>query len=209
MGKLIGNLAVFAALVAAAVWFSSPGAKDTPPAAPPGQAHQRAYDAGLALEAQWKQAQADKSVMPPGPYEVDRIDRQIGEIPLDWPQAEAAIDLVKRLRAERPAIEKAYRVADEARRQRDLAAREKNLLAERRAYPTQAEEAFLDEGKDVYLTVEGKDARRLKVKYVLMGRPMAHQIGKNTTLISRWRELGFTEVVLTDGYRESWKLDLR
>lgn len=167
---------------------------------------QAAFDAAAALEKQWLDFKAGKSREPPSTFKVDQADRALTDIPLNWPRADDAIALIKRLRAARPAIDKAYDafVAEHAARER--AAREKELLAKRKRAPQILETAMLDVGRDAYVSAEGKELRTLRIKYALMGRVMVHQFEKNTEFRQMVRDLGFAKIIFADGYGKAWEL---
>jgi hypothetical protein len=174
-------------------------------------APQELLDQGLAFEASWLAFKAGRGdqTKAPNPFDFERIDRALGEVPQSWDRAGEAVALIERMRAARPEMEKAWWKVENARRAKAQVVREKELLQQRRDYPKSAEANFLDAGQDVYITAEGKDLRTLKVRYILMGRPLAHQIGKNDKLLETWRRLGFHKVELTDGYRAGWTLNLK
>ncbi|UYO40900.1 hypothetical protein KQX62_06235 [Rhodopseudomonas palustris] len=199
--------ALFVVLVAGAKW----GATQLSDAALPEPQKfdpQKAFDDGIALEKLWQAAKSNKKAFPPGPAYVDKVDRAIGEIPLDWPMAKEAEALVLRLRVERPAIEKAYQAAEKHRAEQATLAREKNLLEKRRNAAKVMETTFLDGGSDVYVSAEGKEFRTLRIRYILMSRPLVYKIQKNDVMLNNWRDLGFREVILTDGYNSVWTMKL-
>lgn len=169
---------------------------------------QKTLDDGLALEAMWSRAKSGKEPLafPPDPAAIDRVDRAIGEIPQDWEKAEDAIALVMRLRAERPAIAKAYQAADEAQRARLKVDREKSLLEKRRRAADILETTFLDAGRDVYVKSEGKELRTLRVKYILMSRPLVYKFQQDYKTRETLRDLGFTKLIFTDGYNDTWTM---
>lgn len=79
----------------------------------------------------------------------------------------------------------------------------------RQDYVKRTEAAFLDEGKDVYLSLDGKDFDILRFKYVLVSRPFAHQFSNSADTISLLRTLGFKKAILTDGYRDTWEITIK
>lgn len=168
---------------------------------------QKVFDRAQAFESNWLKAKSSGGD-PPSTHELDAIDRELGEIPLDWQNAQQAMALVGRLRAERPAIEKAYATFAAKRAAVDTQAREKTLLDQRKKIADLIETTFLDAGRDPYAAAEGPEFRTLRLKYVLMSRPLVHQIQKSSKVMNKWRDLGFRKVILTDGYRETWTLSL-
>ncbi len=169
---------------------------------------QKAFDDGVALEALWKKAKTPGGPYPPEPSYVEKVDRALTEIPLDWSRSADAEAMVLRLRADKPNIEKTYASAEKVRLAKLATEREASLLQRRRAYARIAETNFLDGGRDYYVSTEGPESRTLRIKYILMSRPMVHQINNSATTVQAWRDLGFRSVILTDGYRESWTLKL-
>lgn len=97
-------------------------------------------------------------------------------------------------------------------KEKDLAALHQKEAHDKRGvrllYAPIIENDFLDKGHDVTVKVEGKDATTLKIKWILVSRVFAHQISKDQQLIKTWRDMGFRKVILTDGYRSKWQLDL-
>jgi hypothetical protein len=77
----------------------------------------------------------------------------------------------------------------------------------RTSYAARLESEYLDKGMDVTVTTRGKDATTLHLKWILVSRPMAHQLSKSGVL-ETLRGLGFTRFIITDGYDESWSWTL-
>lgn len=186
-----------------------------PPTAPAGlsvsvQAQaQKTLDDGLAVEAQWQKAKAKAAgIEPPDPEAIDRVAAAVGKISPDWPRIAEAKALVARLRAEQPAIARAHDAMMAAYAKKVKAQTEAENLVARRAYPKKAEKAFLDAGQDFYLTVEGKEFRTLRVRYVLMSRPLVHQLTNSAKVVDTWRDIGFRKVIFTDGYNSTWTWSL-
>jgi hypothetical protein len=84
---------------------------------------------------------------------------------------------------------------------------QKQQIQARVDFANRMEKAFLDQGMDVYVTTPGKLKDTLKLKYVLMSRPMVHQM-MQSTLPDNAKKLGFKRMVFTDGYDESWSANL-
>jgi hypothetical protein len=84
----------------------------------------------------------------------------------------------------------------------------KNAIATRRNMADKLETSMLDAGYDFYITVEGKEAEIMRIKYVLTSRPMVHKITKETEILTNLRNAGFKTVIFTDGYDESYSMDL-
>lgn len=75
-------------------------------------------------------------------------------------------------------------------------------LARRREYATQLERTYLQDGKDVHVSVRGTNGTTLHIQWVLVGRPLAYQMGNDEDVIHTLRTLGFKRLELSDGYDE-------
>ena len=73
---------------------------------------------------------------------------------------------------------------------------------------TRMENKFLDQGMDVHVTVSGKNKDIITLKYVLISRPLVHQLNKDGTLIDNLQRMEFKKAIFTDGYRATWTFDL-
>jgi hypothetical protein len=69
------------------------------------------------------------------------------------------------------------------------------------------ERRFLNKGMDVYVSLAGKDKTTLRIKYVLVSRPLAHQLANDGATLDSLRKVGFKKLILEDGYNESWSID--
>lgn len=78
----------------------------------------------------------------------------------------------------------------------------------REKFAEEAEKIFLDSGMDVTVSVEGRHKNVMRLKWVLWSRPLVYKWGKNTELIGKLRELGFTRVIFDTGFGERWWYDL-
>lgn len=67
------------------------------------------------------------------------------------------------------------------------------------------ERKFLSKGMDVHFSWPQKDT--LKMRYVLMSRPIVYQIQNETDFVQTLGELGVKKLILTDGYRETWTIE--
>lgn len=162
----------------------------------------------LAMETAWRDYKAGKGDRshPPSPFDFDRLDRALVDAPQTWERADEVVALITRMRAERPAMEKAWWKVEDARRAKLKVEREKDLLEKRRRAPEILETTFLDAGRDVYVKSEGKELRTLRVKYVLMSRPMVYKFQQDRKTRETLRDLGFTKLIFTDGYNDTWTM---
>ncbi|MEI6125055.1 MAG: SH3 domain-containing protein [Pseudomonadota bacterium] len=92
---------------------------------------------------------------------------------------------------------------------KQLSENEKKRIEARKLFAKQYENTLLDKGLDFYATTEGEDNTTFKLKYALMTRPLAHQMSKETDFLSTLKSLGFRTAILTDGYNETWSIDLQ
>ena len=97
-----------------------------------------------------------------------------------------------------------------AREDKEAAVLAKKLSrAQRQQFAKVYEQQLLDKGMDVYVTTQGKEHNTLKVKWVLVSRPLVHKMINDESVIANLRQLGFTKLVMTDGYNSSWNVDLK
>jgi hypothetical protein len=98
----------------------------------------------------------------------------------------------------------------------DLAARLKDKKPDsdqesvkgRMAYAKELETCFLEKGMDFYITVSGKSKTAITFKWILMSRPLVYQINKDELLLRSLKRRGFKTATFTDGYHQSWEIDL-
>ena len=79
----------------------------------------------------------------------------------------------------------------------------------RKRFAEQLEAKYLDAGLDVHVGVWRRGNRVLTITYALLGRPTAWEFSKDADLHVKLRARGFRQVVLSDGYNESYSWDLR
>lgn len=87
---------------------------------------------------------------------------------------------------------------------RELTQSEKNRMI----FASKLEINYLDKGLDIYVTCEGDKKQILNLKYILMSRIMAYKI-INGDLPSAAKEVGFTKLIMQDGYDSSWSSTLK
>lgn len=84
-----------------------------------------------------------------------------------------------------------------------------NLMIEQReAMAKRLEQNYLKKGLDVYISLNGKDKSTMKLKYVLFSRPLIHNLINDSEFTGSLRTAGFTKVIFTDGYDNTWTVDL-
>lgn len=78
----------------------------------------------------------------------------------------------------------------------------------RQAYAETLEKTYLEQGMDVSVSLSGPDNTTIKLKYVLMSRPMVYKLTNDAEAMGRLRELGFKKAIFTDGYFHTWDYPL-
>ncbi|MEB3286253.1 MAG: hypothetical protein VKJ04_01995 [Vampirovibrionales bacterium] len=78
----------------------------------------------------------------------------------------------------------------------------------RQQYASKFESMLLEKGIDAAVTTSGRDRTTITVKYVLMNRPLVYSIWNNQDGIAGLKAVGFKKLITTDGYSNSWSLDL-
>jgi hypothetical protein len=108
----------------------------------------------------------------------------------------------------------AQRLLKEVKRREDeiekwaKATAEKLLADQRKSFADQLETNYLDKGMDVTVSVSGPNNTTIKMKYVLMSRPMVHKLINDSGVISTFRSQGFKKAIFTDGYNDTWTYDI-
>ncbi len=109
---------------------------------------------------------------------------------------------------------KAKRAAARLERCRKQAKREftkglKDVMAmQRRNHATALEQRLLDIRMNAEVSTRGKWDQTLRIKWALMTRVIVRDFTKNEDFVSTWTRVGFTKVVFTDGFYESWSVEL-
>jgi hypothetical protein len=129
----------------------------------------------------------------------------------DWRDALDAISHLSAQNAALPEIKRIQKSASaglaESVRQ-DILAESRAKVDTRKLFAKTTEKAYLSQGMDVYISVSGVDATTIKMKYVLIGRPAAYKLSNDSRLIGNLRNMGFRKMILTDGYDDTWTIDL-
>ena len=61
---------------------------------------------------------------------------------------------------------------------------------------------------DVKVSAAGTKKDQLRLKYVLMSQPLVYKFQNEVKLPEQARVLGFKKIVYSDGYNETWNVDL-
>lgn len=122
--------------------------------------------------------------------------------------------LVSEARKQLESIPPSAKEYPEAQRlMREVEHREKEIdrlsrMGAREIVAEQMEKKMLSEGMDFEFSVSGADKTVLRVKYVLMSRPLVYKLTNETDFLQNLKDAGFKKVIFTDGYDESWTYDL-
>lgn len=79
---------------------------------------------------------------------------------------------------------------------------------ERKQFARTYENQLLDKRINAEVTTSGEGSRTLTLKWVMVDRVFAHEMVKNHDQLWSMSTMGFWRFVLTDGYRDSWSIDL-
>lgn len=82
------------------------------------------------------------------------------------------------------------------------------MIKQRTDWAASYEAELLDSGMDVRVTLQGKYKDQAKIRWVLLGRAMVHQITKDGSFLANLEKIGFKRVTFSDGFYESWYYDL-
>lgn len=91
-------------------------------------------------------------------------------------------------------------------KKQEIADQKRQAGDNRKTFAKEYERKLLDKGMDVYVTTIGKDCSTLKLKWVLVSRPLVHQICNEDGMMGTLRSLGFKKFILADGYDKSWTI---
>jgi FKBP-type peptidyl-prolyl cis-trans isomerase len=104
---------------------------------------------------------------------------------------------------------------EEILKQEQAAAEEKQkkenalvLLQARKAYAKTYEEELLQSGRDANVTTQGQDHSVLQIRYILMDKQFVHNLSNNSEFMDTLRQMGFKKLRFTNGYDESWTVNL-
>jgi len=87
---------------------------------------------------------------------------------------------------------------------------EKLMAINRKKYANELENHLLNKARmDTTITTSGKNDTTLKIKFILVSRVLVNELTKDGVLPSRWEQMGFKTVIFTDGYRQTWTMNLK
>jgi len=139
---------------------------------------------------------------------VNQLNFLVSKIPETAKEYVEAQELLKQV----DAISKKIIAKDEKEQNEKVAAQAKMdaVLAEDRRikFASTAEYAFLDSRMNVTVTTFGKNNKQLKLKYALMSKVFLHEVLKSN-FAENAKKVGFTKITFTDGYNDTFTLDLK
>lgn len=121
------------------------------------------------------------------------------------------VDLEAFKRAKQADIEGKKRDAEAAKKRKALDAvvqRGPGAIAARKSHAEQMEDRFLTAGFDMHVYAEGDAATTLRLRYVLMSRPVIYKLVNETKLREDARRLGFRRIVFASGHDTPYVYDL-
>ncbi|HMN14882.1 hypothetical protein [Geobacter anodireducens] len=130
--------------------------------------------------------------------DTEEANRLFRDIPKDSPEYKKAQALYDERR-----VKKAKADKDAARIAKQVG------IVNRKKFAKEYERQLLDKGMDAYVSTQGKDSSTLKIKWVLVGRPLVHKMINDEHVVGNLQSLGFTKLVMSDGYDSSWTIDLK
>lgn len=139
---------------------------------------------------------------------VQQLDFWIAKIPKTAKEYNEAQELLKELD---PINKKIIAKAEKEQKEKDAAQAKMNAVLEedkRIKFASMTEYAFLDNRMNVTVTTFGKNNKQLKLKYALMSKVFIHQVLK-TDFVKNTKSLGFTKITFTDGYNDTFTLELK
>lgn len=75
---------------------------------------------------------------------------------------------------------------------------------QRKEFSKRFELMLLEKDMDTTITVSGKNNATLRIKWVLMSRPLVHKFINSDETMQPLINLGFEKVIFTDGYDRTW-----
>jgi hypothetical protein len=105
-----------------------------------------------------------------------------------------------------------YKKSDK-KEEKSLGAKAGSLISslaqqQRTIYASATEEIFVKSGMDVKVSATGSKKEKLRLKYVLMSQPLVYKFQNEVKLTEQARSFGFKKIIYTDGYDETWTVDL-
>jgi hypothetical protein len=146
---------------------------------------------------------------------VDEIESRLKENAEKLKKYYGTVDQVKEATADliKLAVVKGLYEESKVKEEKYLSGRADSLIAkvsqqQRALYASTAEEIFVKNGMDVKVTASGTRKDQLRLKYVLMSQPLVYKFQNEMKINDQARVFGFKKIIYTDGYDESWTVDL-
>jgi len=99
--------------------------------------------------------------------------------------------------------------ADARRRQQDksnkLEAVARHVM--RKNFAATYQSHLLDNGMDAYVSTHGKQDTTLKVKFILISRPLIHKLTQQGDYWLSLKNMGFKKVIFTNGFNDTWEFN--
>lgn len=76
----------------------------------------------------------------------------------------------------------------------------------RKMYASTLEHKMMDAGQDMSFSAKGNENKTLYIKWILMGKATAYKF--NQEISETAKGYGFTKIIYSDGYNETWTYDL-
>lgn len=86
---------------------------------------------------------------------------------------------------------------------------DREAIRKRKDFAVKYEEILLARGLDAYVKTKGEKHDILEMKWVLVNRPLAHNMARDQDMIKTLTALGFKTLELEDGYDKGWTIDLQ
>jgi hypothetical protein len=101
----------------------------------------------------------------------------------------------------------------ENKEEKSLSVRATSLISsvgeqQREIYASVLTESFVKNGMDVKISATGAKKDVLRLKFVLMSQPLVYKFQNELKIPEQARSFGFKKVIYTDGYNETWTVDL-
>lgn len=202
--RVIYALFIFSVIVSM-VSFSCKQSSTTPQTPPKAAAKDDAFIKMTAAEhlAEAKKALAENYKPNKDPMKttwgmVAKARKHLEAIGSDAPEHEQAANLMKEVTRREKEIDRISKIVAQ-----------KLLTQERKKFAEEYERSLLDKGMDVHVDVLGKENTTLKIKWVLVSRPLVHKLINDESFIGNLRKRGFQKLICSDGYNSSWTVDLK
>jgi hypothetical protein len=171
--------------------------------------------AANVLAQHWSDFVARKRKDAPSFHVLVNVRDGLRAVPEGNRKADEARAAIARLDEIAPAVEKAFapeaarRAKQEAIEEQQRKASLRKLVDEmapavRKRFAESIETDFLKAGMDVSVYAEGEATTTLRLKYVLMSRPLVYKLANDTKLIEGAKAAGFRSIIFADGYRSRW-----